>query len=305
MREKPLFIMMVGLPYSGKSEYAKRLQQKHNAVIHASDEIREEVLGDVQDQNNNAKVFEVLHSRVKADLLAGKNVIYDATNINHKRRKAFLAELTNIPCKKACAFMATPYDVCHERSKIRERVVPWDVFDRMYRNIWIPYFYEGWDYIDLVYPDGFVTLDANELFNGKNGLNYAEHDNPHHTFSIGHHCLAAYGIVRGGSNELQEAALFHDIGKPYTKTFVNSKGETTEVAHYYNHHNVSAYDSLFYTNSDYDRLYIANLIQWHMRPYEIKKVHNPKQTAEKFRKLVGSTMYDDIMALHNADLNAH
>lgn len=80
MKEKPLFIMMIGLPYSGKFEHAKRLQQKHNAVIHASDEIREELLGDVQDQNNNAKVFEVLHSRVKADLLAGKNVIYDATD---------------------------------------------------------------------------------------------------------------------------------------------------------------------------------------------------------------------------------
>lgn len=305
MNKEPLFFMMVGLPYSGKSERALKLSQEFNAVIHSSDAIREEVLGDIQDQANNAKVFEVLHERVKRDLLAGKNVIYDATNINHKRRKAFLDELKNIPCSKVCEFMATPYQVCYERSKHRERVVPWDVFDRMYRNIWVPYFYEGWDCIELVYPDGFTPYDANELFNGENGLNRLEHDNPHHTFSVGHHCLAAYGLVRGGSNELQEAALLHDIGKPYTKTFTNSKGEVTEVAHYYDHHNVSAYDSLFYADPQYDRLYIANLVQWHMRPYEIKKSHNPERTAAKFEKLIGSEMYKDVMALHAADLKAH
>ena len=90
MNKEPLFFMMVGLPYSGKSERAKQLSREHNAVIHSSDDIRAEILGDVQDQANNAKVFEVLHERVKRDLLAGKNVIYDATNINHKRRKASL-----------------------------------------------------------------------------------------------------------------------------------------------------------------------------------------------------------------------
>lgn len=305
MNKEPLFFMMVGLPYSGKSERALKLRHEFNAVIHSSDAIREEVLGDVQDQANNAKVFEVLHDRVKRDLLAGKNVIYDATNINYKRRKAFLDELTNIPCSKICEFMATPPKLCYSRSLHRARVVPWDVFDRMYRNIWVPYFYEGWDYIELVYPDEFTPYDASELFNGENGLNRLEHDNPHHTFSVGHHCLAAYVLVRDGSNELQEAALLHDIGKPYTKTFTNSKGEVTEVAHYYDHHNVSAYDSLFYSNPQYDRLYIANLVQWHMRPYEIKKSHNPGRTAAKFEKLIGSEMYKDVMALHAADLKAH
>ena len=305
MNKEPLFFMMVGLPYSGKSERAKQLRREHDAVIHSSDDIRAEILGDVQDQANNAKVFEVLHERVKRDLLAGKNVIYDATNINHKRRKAFLDELKNIPCAKVCEFMATPYKVCYSRSQHRARVVPWEVFDRMYRNIWVPYFYEGWDCIQLVYPDEFEPYDANDLFNGENGLNRMEHDNPHHTFSVGHHCLAAYGLVRNGSNELQEAALLHDIGKPYTKTFTNSKGEVTEVAHYYDHHNVSAYDSLFYSDPKYDRLYIANLIQWHMRPFEIKKSQNPTRTAAKFEKLIGADMYKDVMALHVADLKAH
>ena len=79
-------MMMVGLPYSGKSCYAKKLKEEFNAVIHSSDAIREEILGDVQDQNNNGMVFDVLHRRVIEDLSNGRNVIYDATNINYKRR---------------------------------------------------------------------------------------------------------------------------------------------------------------------------------------------------------------------------
>ena len=83
---KPMFMMMVGLPYSGKSCYAEKLKEEFNAVVHSSDAIREEILGDVQDQNNNGKVFDVLHRRVIEDLSNGRNVIYDATNINYKRR---------------------------------------------------------------------------------------------------------------------------------------------------------------------------------------------------------------------------
>lgn len=70
----PTFIMMVGLPYSGKSYYAEKLSKEYGAVIHSSDAIRAEILGDVQDQNNNGKVFEVLHRRVydeRVDILGG------------------------------------------------------------------------------------------------------------------------------------------------------------------------------------------------------------------------------------------
>lgn len=72
----PTFIMMVGLPYSGKSYYAEKLSKEYGAVVYSSDAIRAEILGDVQDQNNNGKVFEVLHRRVYDDLSNGKSVIY-------------------------------------------------------------------------------------------------------------------------------------------------------------------------------------------------------------------------------------
>lgn len=66
----PIFFMMVGLPYSGKSVYAEGLREKFGAEIHSSDAIRAEILGDVQDQTNNQIVFDTLHKRVISDLSA-------------------------------------------------------------------------------------------------------------------------------------------------------------------------------------------------------------------------------------------
>ena len=304
--DKPIFFMMVGLPGGGKTDKSKELTEKFHANVHSSDAIRVEILGDVNRQDENAKVFDVLHTRVKEDIRLGHNTIYDATNINYKRRHEFLQTLNKFDCQKVCVFMATPFEMCIDRNRHRDREVPYEVIARMYKSIWIPYYYEGWDRIELVYPQEAFRFDVNELFNKDGtGLNRIPHDNPHHTYSIGQHCLATYKQLASTSPELQEAALLHDIGKPFTKSFVNSKGETTEIAHYYEHHHVSAYDSLFYSNPALNRLYIANVIHWHMRPFELERDPRSKRATDKFRRLVGDNTFSDVMLLHRADLLAH
>jgi predicted kinase len=96
----PIFVMVVGLPGSGKSTYIEKFYSDY--CVHSSDAIREELSGDVNNQDINKQVFDTLHKRVKADLAAGKNVVYDATNISWKRRKAFVQELNSISCYKEC-----------------------------------------------------------------------------------------------------------------------------------------------------------------------------------------------------------
>lgn len=303
--DKPKFIMLVGLPGSGKSFKAQELSQEHNATIFSSDALREELFGDVNHQADNTTLFNELHKRIKDYLKEGNNAIYDATNINYKKRMAFLAELKNIPCEKICVLMATPYEECLKRNAERERKVPEYVIDRMYRNFDVPWYYEGWDKIEVEYIDGtlnfygapFIFIDSTKDF---------DQENSHHDLTLGAHCAKTTARLQSLdtiSPELFYAAILHDNGKPYTKTFVNGKGEATEQAHYYSHERVGSYDSLFY-DVDYHRLYMATIIRWHMQPYFWEKDNNEK-SHNKYKMLWGEDLYNDIMLLHEADKLAH
>ena len=115
------------------------------------------------------------------------------------------------------------------------------------------------------------------------------------------------------------AAGAHDLGKYYTKTFMDSKGNPSEEAHYYGHENYGAYMFLLGQNhavstgddecaktdkrEQKNNLYIASLINWHMRPHTAWK--QSEKAKERDRKLIGEEMYQDIMILHEADLSAH
>ena len=59
------FCMMTGLPGSGKSWYAEN--ELPNTVIHSSDAIRDELLGDVSDQNHQELVFQCRVLQVLAE----------------------------------------------------------------------------------------------------------------------------------------------------------------------------------------------------------------------------------------------
>ena len=52
------------------------------------------------------------------------------------------------------------------------------------------------------------------------------HDNPHHTLDVYSHCLEACKYLSSKTNDddLDKASFFHDVGKPYVKSFVDSKG---------------------------------------------------------------------------------
>ena len=301
---KPTFTMMVGLVGSGKSTYAKQLAEQTNAIICSSDAIREELCGDENSQDNNDEVFKILHSRIKENLKNGKDVIYDATNINSKRRRAFLSELRRIPCVKKCVIMATPFEMCCIQNESRDRVVPYEVIERMYKNWNTPYWFEGWNEIEIKFPNDFEINNVIGIWISDH-MDY-DQDNPHHSCTLGQHCNLV-GQALKDDMLLHCAGLLHDCGKPFTKSFINSKGEETDVAHYYQHHCVGAYDSLFFRYpDDVDRLDVSVLINLHRMPYfwEKDKEHGEK-TRQKYQKLWGNELYNNVMKLHEADKNAH
>lgn len=307
----PKLFFYVGLPGSGKSTHAKKIAKEYNAAIFSSDTLREELYGDASIQKDHAKLFTELHRRIKDCLREGNNAIHDATNINYKQRMAFLAELKNIPCEKICIVMATPYEECVKRcSERKERNVPARVVNRMYRQFDIPWYFEGWDDIQVEY--GEYENSFGWIWDWIENVDTFDQCNPHHELTLGEHCrqtvrnadklCAEYqGFVMSGP--LRYAAMIHDCGKPFTKTFKNSKGEVTEYAHYYNHERTGSYDSLFYEMAS-NKLYVAALIRWHMQPYFWEKDDNEK-SHNKYKKLWGENFYRDVMILHRADKEAH
>ena len=296
--------VMCGLLASGTSWQAKKLAEKYDAEIFSSDSLREEMFENVNHQADNDALFKELHKRIRECLASGKSAIMDATNINYKKRIEFLKSLSKIPCEKIAVLMATPYEVCLERNTQRERKVPEHVIKRMYMSWNSPYWHEGWDDIQIVYSEG-----AEGSYGGvgdwvESVMDYNQH-NSHHSLTLGEHCLKTFEYLNSMPVpfwEIRTAALIHDCGKYKSATYVNSKGEQTNECHYYNHQFCGSYDSLFFSGID-RHLYVAQLIQWHMRAY-IAWEHSEK-AMQKDRKLLGETLFNDICLLHKADLAAH
>lgn len=314
----PVLFMMEGLAGSGKSFIAETLVIKRNdkffePIIHSTDALRAELYGDENNQEHNGDLFNELHRRIKEDLRNGIDVVYDATNINKKRRRAFLQELKHIDCHKVCICVLTPYEVVLRQNSSRERKVPEEAIKRMYLSWSPPAMDEGFDNIVLAYNYGDVdqnkfTLD--NFFYGETNANAIDQENSHHSSTIGGHCLEAAEYVKEhfpNNLPLKTAALLHDIGKVFTKSRLNSRGEVDTECHYYNHQNCGAYDSFFYMDvlniSHAERLHIANLIYYHMMPFTSWK--QSKGVEQKIMIQVGKEFFDEIMMLHEADLAAH
>ena len=302
--DKPVFIMMCGLVASGKSYKAKELAKDYDATIFSSDDLREELFGDVNNQEYNQEVFVELHRRIKECLRGDKSAIMDSTNISYKRRLAFLQELKNIPCEKICVLMATPYEECLRRNAERERKVPEYAIEKMYRQFDPPYWYEGWTEIQIEFSDdSYRNISTIDWLNSVNDF---DQNNSHHSLTLGEHSEKTldyiFNIVGGIDDHsiiLRGAALLHDNGKCFTKTFKNSKGEITDQAHYYAHEHVGSYNSLFYRMCC-NSLDVAVIIRWHMQPYFWERDNNEK-LHNKYRKLWGEDLYHDIMKIHEAD----
>lgn len=127
--EKPVLTVMCGLPASGESTYAHKLAKETGAIVFSSDELREEMFGNVNDQQHNHELFIELHRRIKDCLKSGKSAIYDACNINSKRRRAFLQELSNDVFILVNLHMQ-PYNWEHQSEEIEQKL------RGKYRKLW-------------------------------------------------------------------------------------------------------------------------------------------------------------------------
>lgn len=307
---KQTLIMLVGLPSSGKSTWATNyMGSTPNVALHSSDELRRVMLNNIHDQSQNSKVFEQLHKNIIVDLKDGLNVIYDATNLSSKRRRAFLNTLNNKKNNLShihtkAVVLALPYNECIDRDMVREKKVGSGVIERMYKSFQMPWYSEGWDDIEIKFSE-YNELDfiLSDLFNILYTIN--QH-NPHHTKTIGEHCSSVMNFlfVRNGfvKSNLCMAGRLHDIGKIYTGQFKDSKGKNKLTMSFYNHENISSYESMFYLDvleySHKDIIEICVLVNYHMRTHSI----DSEKSRNKLISLVGLEIFEKLILLREADI---
>ena len=292
------FIMMVGLPGSGKSTWA----EKQGMNVFSSDTMREEYYGDASFQGENNLIFELLHKKIIKSLKVGNDSIFDATNLNSKQRRHFLSKIADLDVEKIAIVVATPFEQCVENDKLRKRHVPESIIFQMQTKFQIPMLQEGFDKIDIVF-DRYKDSDTYKNISIWEKAKGFDQENKHHTLDLFDHLFkTSLGVGSVSKNELLEVAgSLHDIGKLKTKTVKDNDGN----AHFYNHHCISAYDSMFILKQEKytiaEILETCQYINWHMYPYTIKF----EKTRNKFINFVGQGFYDNLMILHEADKAAH
>ena len=285
----PTVYVYIGLPASVKSTHAHEWAAAHSNAIHlSSDEIREELYGDARIQGDPNKVFSIMLRRAREAIAEGLDVLYDATNITYKNRRSIL----QIPNATFVArLFVVSVEECKRRNSERARKVPDSVIGRMVRQFQPPCEWEGFDRIERF--DCGETLTYQDLMRPM--LHFSQ-QNPHHTLTLDSHCSKTYETLMREPETCTRvvalAGMLHDCGKPYTQTFDDSG-----IAHYYGHENYGAYLSLFLMDRT-NRMYISQLIAWHMAPY--KEVY-----WEKMKKVMSPNFVKDLEALHRADKEAY
>lgn len=299
-----MLYVMVGLPSAGKSTIAKCIAEQEDAMVVSSDKVRERLYGSEKIQGNPATVFHHVHSDIYSVLREGKSVIMDATNLNSKRRIAFLRGIyQEFPdLETRCVLVLCNPAELEERDAARERHVGPEVIYKMLHQFQPPHYYEGWTAIDFYYTSE-IDVDMSSLL--LNAIGY-DQKNHHHSLTLGSHLDAAVNALENPNHLLEVATSIHDIGKMFCQT-IDENGE----GHYYDHQNIGSYIWLcsdmareWFERKEWSKiLYVANLIAWHMTPYQTMNDEAFRQWANK--RGMPEIMANDILALHRADMEAH
>ena len=105
-------IIMVGIPGSGKSTYAKKLLELHPDWEYVSrDEVRYEYVTDQTHYfDHETEVYKEFCNRIDKHLLDEKTVIADATHISIGSRRKLINSLQVIPDRVLVVVMKTPFN---------------------------------------------------------------------------------------------------------------------------------------------------------------------------------------------------
>lgn len=143
-----MFVMLVGIPASGKSTRAEQLRKVGFEVI-SSDDYRESHPG-----ISNRDLFDRLHEIINEKTTMGKDVVFDATNLRREFRIDALNSVAPGTVKVCELFMIDPRTAKY-RNALRRNThgVTDDVIDYMCDRFQIPTTREGFGCIQTIVKD--------------------------------------------------------------------------------------------------------------------------------------------------------
>lgn len=151
-------LMLKGLPASGKSTYAKELEEQGWYRTN-KDDIRKELFPNYTFKDEK-EVVAIETEYVCNGLYSGKNVVVDNTHFNptHEARLRKIAEKYNADFE--ILFIDTPVEICIRRNRKRANSVPIEVILTMYNKYIAPYRDKKEEYNDELEECVIVDLDG-------------------------------------------------------------------------------------------------------------------------------------------------
>jgi len=140
-------IITVGLPGSGKSTYLAGLGV--NAI--SSDEIRRLIADDPRDQTMNARIFATIRYLMRQRIAAGRPETYvDATHLTRWERLPYIRLAQRQRSDIEALFFDVPVEVCIQRNRGRDRVVPDEAILKMAASLQPPTEGEGFSRVQRI-----------------------------------------------------------------------------------------------------------------------------------------------------------
>ena len=141
---RPAFIVVSGLPGTGKSYFCNQLAQRLPLVILESDALRKVLFpSPVYSPQESSHLFQTIHRLIERLLKRGIPLILDATNLSEREREHLYRIADRLDAKLILVRVEAPPEVVQERLKARQEEVnlvnksdaDWAVYQKMKSSV--------------------------------------------------------------------------------------------------------------------------------------------------------------------------
>jgi hypothetical protein len=139
---KPAFIVVSGLPGTGKSYFCGKLAARLHFVILESDVLRRVLFSSPKyDPAESGRLFQAVHLLIEGLLKRGVPLILDATNLSERYRERLYSIADRLDVRLILVKVEAPPDVVRERLKMRQgdpqskSEADWGVYQKMRSSV--------------------------------------------------------------------------------------------------------------------------------------------------------------------------